>query len=187
MTGHWLTYGMCLAVGVGGCSVAGAESPCASTAAGAVRAYETGMATDRAAELAGYRVTGVRRDAILGRTWASVGRCEHPEWPEVSVPTTAKAQAIVAPMELASTSQTERPQMAASPQGRPGERLVKPGETVRLWRSETNVRVELTAVCDESGGIGDKVRVHVTSRLEDGVVVRYLSGLVRGPADVEME
>jgi hypothetical protein len=163
-----------------------AESPCASTATGAVRAYESGMATDPAAELAGYRVTGVRRDVILGRTWASVGRCGHPEWPEVSVATTAKAQALVA-VEMASSSQTGRPQIAASLQGRPVERLVQPGETVRLWRTETNLRVELTAVCDESGGIGDKVRVHVTSRLEDGVVVRYLSGRVRGPADVEME
>lgn len=182
-----MTFGILLLAGTASGFVAAAETSCASNPAAAVRAFEHGAAADGAGD--GYRVTGVRRDPVLQITWASVGRCGHPEWPEVSVATTARLQAVAvaALAEGSGARMPARPQNVAIAQARSIERVVKPGDVVRLWHNETNVRMELTAVCDESGALGDKVRVHVTSRLEDGTVVRYISGLVRGPADVEME
>ncbi len=58
---------------------------------------------------------------------------------------------------------------------------------VRLWRNETNVHMETAAVSEESGDVGDRVRLRLVTRQDSGDVVRYVFGLERGPADVEME
>ena len=127
-----------LMLGASGVSVA--VGPCVASPAAAVRSFEAGQVADGGAG-EGYRVTRVRRDAVLGTRWAMVERCGHPEWPGVMVPTTSE-------VEVARTV------ASAGVGGGRIERVVRPGETVRLWRHETNVRMEMAAVSEESGAAG---------------------------------
>jgi hypothetical protein len=45
----------------------------------------------------------------------------------------------------------------------------------------------MAAVSEESGAAGERIRLRVTTHQEFGESARYVYGLVRGPADVEME
>jgi flagella basal body P-ring formation protein FlgA len=68
--------------------------------------------------------------------------------------------------------------------------VVKAGEVVRLWKSDRNARIELIATAEENGAVGSRVRVRLTTRRETNGLTdapQYLAGIVRGPADVEIE
>jgi len=149
-----------------------AASPCVAKAQDAVRMYRSG-AEAGTPSADGYRVTRVRRDDVLPVSWAIVERCGHPDWPAVSVAMEGPG-VRVARTEAVPAVVTVRAQVA-----------VRVGDTVRVWRQDRNSRLEMAAVSDEGGAVGDRIRLHVASA--DGEPVRYCFGLVRGPANVEME
>ena len=160
------------------CSTGWAVGPCAATPAAALKAFESGQVSNDVVD-EGYRVTRMHRDAVLGTRWASVERCGHPELPVV----TLQASGVGSTAERAEQTRVAGAAVLAA-----GPKVIRPGETVRLWRQETNVRMEMAAVSDEGGAAGDRIRMRVTVQGESGVDnVRYVYGLVRGPADVEME
>ena len=160
------------------CATGWAAGPCAATPAAALKAFEGGLVSNDLAD-EGYRVTRMHRDVVLGTRWASVERCGHPEMPGL----TLQASGVGTTAE-----RTEQTRVANAAVRIAGPKVIRPGETVRLWRQETNVRMEMAAVSDESGAAGDRIRMRVTVQGESGVDnVRYVYGLVRGPADVEME
>ena len=146
-------------------SVAFAAGPCASSPRAAIRAFEEGAVSDI---LLGFRVVKIRTDASLGMIWADIKRCDHPEWPGISL-----------------AAHTAAPH-GNEEHGKPREALtIHPGETVRVWRNETNVRLEMAAVSDEAGAVGDRIRLRITTA--NGEPPRFCFGVVRGPANVEME
>jgi hypothetical protein len=161
---------------IAGCVVAvpltgWAAGPCAATPQAAVRAFASGAPVEDGSE-DGYKVVGVRSDPVLAVNWADVRRCGHPEWPGVSVATTAAGGFVAA--------------RAAAVVVR-GPLLVRAGEVVQVWRNEANVRFEVSAVSD-GGGVVDRIRLHIVTHEEDGGdSVRYVFGLVRGAGNVEME
>ncbi len=154
--------------------------PCAETPAAAVAAFESGA---KLAGAEGYRVTSLRRDAVLGMNWAAVERCGHPGWPALAM--ASKMTPPPAPNEIAAIRAGGR-----MPGGGLVERrapLVRIGETVRLWQEDRNVRLQLPAVSEEDGAVGDRVRLHVGARQAGGDTLRTVYGRVRGTGDVEME
>ena len=158
----------------GVCSTGWAVGPCAGTPAAAVKAFGGQVVGESSTE--GYRVTRVHRDAVLGTRWATVERCGHPEMPGLVLPAAVGAGESERTRTVVSTAT-----LASAP------KVIRPGETVRLWRRDANVRMEMAAVSEEGGATGDRIRMRVTTQQEFGEGVRYVYGLVRGPADVEME
>jgi hypothetical protein len=65
--------------------------------------------------------------------------------------------------------------------------VVHAGDVVRLWRREDLLRIEVTGVAEESGGVGKKIRVRLLRRNTDGPSKEeQFTGIIRGPSDVEM-
>lgn len=125
----------------------------------------------------GYRVAGIRRDAVLGRTWIVMASCTHPERP-VSL--------LAVPGEV--TPGPERATSVAPAKTLPVEILVRAGDEVRAWSNERRVRMEVTAVAEESGGLGATIHVRVKAHpAESGSEPQRFTVLVRGRGDVEMK
>ena len=61
--------------------------------------------------------------------------------------------------------------------------VVRAGEVVRLWWQEDNLRIEMTAMSEENGGLGKVIRVRLVG---SDSAERQFVGIVRGVADVEM-
>ena len=118
----------------------------------------------------GFRLEGVRMDRVGGSRWARVVSCLHPEWPGVTVK-------VAGSREEAGDG---TPSLAMKPSGARHAALamappvVLAGAAVRVVRVEAMVRLEMAGVAQESGALGDLVRVRVgaagAERLEDGVV-----------------
>ena len=157
-----------------------ATTPCAETPAAAVAAFESGA---KLAGAEGYRVTSLRRDAVLGMNWAAVERCGHPGWPAVAVP--SKMAPVPTAAEVAAVRAGGRVLGGGIVERRAP--LVRVGETVRLWQQDRNVRLQLAAVSEENGAVGDRVRLRMGDRLAGGDGPRTVYGMVRGVRDVEME
>ena len=146
-------------------SVAFAAGPCAPSPTAAIHAFEEGAVTDT---ILGFRVVKLRTDATLGITWADIKRCDHPEWPGISLATNAATPHA--------SEEHRKPQTAIA---------IRPGETVRVWREEANARLEMAAISEEAGAVGDRIRLHITT--PNGEPPHICFGIVRGPANVEME
>lgn len=126
-----------------------------------------------AAKESGYKVIGVRQDRLLGRNWAVIARCDHPEWSTVALPFSGEAASAV-------------PKAYASDLLSPV--VVHAGDTVRLWRREPLLQIEVAGVAEENGSLGKTVRVRVVSRNTDNPFTREeFTGIVEGRADVEMQ
>jgi hypothetical protein len=145
--------------------VAHAESPCARTPTAAIQAYAQRVITETAT---GYRVVRLRTDAALNITWADLKHCDHPEWPGLSLATHAIA---TRPNDKSVTRQIAI--------------AIHPGETVRVWRDEPNAHLEMAAISDQGGAVGDRIRLHVAT--PNGEPVHIYFGHVRGPGNVEIE
>lgn len=113
-----------------------------------------------------YRVSEIRWDSVLGQRWAIVASCEHPEQPVFGVLT----RAAIAEKPLSRGKDDSAP-------------VVHAGEIVRLWRQEDNLRIEVTAMSEENGGLGKAIRVRLIGA---DSAERQFIGIVRGVADVEM-
>ncbi len=147
---------------------------CASTPAAAVSLNETNGGQMVEGD-DGYRVTSVRWDLVLRQGWAMVVRCGHPGWPEVALPTRVSSQAL----------KSEEGKTFTGAAG--AALMVRAGDRVRLWRREDELRIEVAAVAEESGGVGKNIRVRLVRAGMEGQVERQMVGVVRGPEDVEMQ
>jgi hypothetical protein len=126
-------------------------------------------------EVDGYRVVKIQVDPILGRRWATVVRCGHPEAPMLSLP--------VADGDYGETAGKAKREFA----GNETRLLVRAGERVRLWWSDRSERIELAGISEESGGEGRTIRVRLLrGGLNDPSQPKEISGVVRGEASVEM-
>lgn len=142
------------------------NTPCVSLAEIAAESLRSSDLSSLAARGGSYRVSEVMRDPVLGQRWAMVASCEHPEQPAFAVPT----------KEAIGERESGRRKDDSAP-------MVRAGEVVRLWWQEDNLRIEITAMSEENGGLGKVIRV----RLVGGESAeREFVGIVRGVADVEM-
>jgi hypothetical protein len=134
-------------------------------------------------EARGYRLRGYQWDAVLGQRWAVYEDASHPERPLVSE---------LVPEGGAETGGGAGP-VAALVQPPPvqpvkgSELVVHSGDAVTLWRNEGNVRMQLAAVSEGSGGVGERVQLRVTGAGIFGNAGWRAVGVVRGPGSVEME
>jgi hypothetical protein len=127
----------------------------------------------------GYRVISRRWDTVLGTGWELKQNCAHPEWPTRA--TVVRPSTIGAPLGI-------RLESAPTPLQFSPPLLVHAGETVTLWLQEEKVRIEMWGVAEQSARSGGRVVVRVSHQSDDaGLIVDHIAGIVRGPADVEME
>ena len=143
-------------------------TPCVSLSEIAADSLQLSGMSALAAKGGSYHVSEVRWDPVLGQRWAVLASCEHPEQPTFAVLTnetiTGKASSL------------QRKEDSAP--------MVRAGEVVRLWRQEENLRIEVTAMSEENGGLGKTIRVRLMGG--DSAEQQFI-GIVRGVADVEMQ
>jgi len=129
----------------------------------------------------GYVVQDLRWDPVLKRTWVVLKSATHPERPSVSVLSELAEQA----------SQPSRAAAAAAAESRiarPKQLVVHAGDRVLLWSEENNMRLQVMAIAEDNGGVGDKVHLRIEGTGWGGdQPARQTAGTVRGPAEVEME
>ena len=104
--------------------------------------------------------------------------CDHPERPAFSL--------------LAEESDSAGHSLEREPQTVTNKAQVIPvvhaGDTVRLWRQEAVLRIELAVVAEENGGLGKLIRVRLLRRnTDDQSTQTEFAGIVRGRLDVEMQ
>jgi hypothetical protein len=161
MTKHG--YGLVLMAGLwaGLCAGAWASEPACYLTADAAAAQSGVRGVD------GFRLEGRQRDVFSGAVWATVRSCAHPERPGVLV-------------------------MGAGEVGRPGPGKVAEagmvlvaGTKVTLTQNEGVVHIEMQAVAQGSGAVGDRVRVRLLTVSPEGGE-RFAEGVVRGGHAVEL-
>ena len=160
------------------------------------------MAAKREAKAFGqgltYRRQSLRFDASLGRAWAMVEVCGHPERP-------LRAVAVALPREAALAMHLRGAGFDDSADGRDGKTasgdagsgtayagvgavammeppVVRAGDTVRLWQSGGVVEMELAARAEQPGRAGDAIWL----RSDAGGFTQRMRGVVRGRGSVEM-
>lgn len=153
------------------------RAACYSTPRTAIDALVVDSSFSPALKNDGYRVTRIELDKVLGQRWATIARCDHPEWPVVALPANG-ASSLASPREM-EDSVTGGNRIAP---------VVRAGDVVRLWRQEGVLRIEVAGVSEESGGLGKTIRVRLLRRnLDDQSIPKQFSGVIRGPLDVEMQ
>ncbi len=192
---HWKGLGTAAVALAGSCldaqtakQAGGQVGGCAGTPAGAIAAARAEQSVT-ALQTVGYRVESVRWDAAQRQTWAVIRSCDHAERPTLAMladlPHHTAAAATV-PTIPASSS----PQSSEIARANTASVLVHAGEAVRLWRADGLAHIELIATAEENGAAGAKIRLRLmTAKDNDGQTAppRYLAGIVRGPADVEID
>lgn len=157
-------------------SFAYAARACMETPAAAIKSAGTESLALSMPEGNGYRVTSVRWDPVLRESWATIVRCGHPEWPGFSL---RVDEANRAPSKLGGNSGRET--SSAVP-------VVRAGDVVQLWRQEDLLRIEVGGVAEQSGRLGETIRVRLLPRNGNNQSMEeQLSGVVRGRFDVEMQ
>ena len=178
----------------GGC----ARTPAAAVEMAAVQVGRLEHGAGPVGDGSGYRVRAVRWDPLQRQSWAVVESCGHPELATMAVLTKLQGPFTAARSEAAAV-----PPMAVAPVAAVGETvsaaviranaaivLVKAGDAVRLWKADERAHIELMGTAEENGVVGAKVRVRLaTAKEADGTTgpPQFLAGVVRGPADVEIE
>jgi hypothetical protein len=151
-----------------------AQAACYSTPRAATEAIRPGSALSPVSEGAGYRVTGIQSDPVLGRRWAIVSSCDHTGWPVSAVQISGSDPAAPS-NRIPVTSVRSIP-------------VVHAGDIVRLWKQEDLLRIEVAGVSEETGDLGKIIRVRLLRRnADDQAIQERFSGIVRGPSDVEMQ
>ncbi|HUZ95104.1 MAG TPA: flagella basal body P-ring formation protein FlgA [Edaphobacter sp.] len=146
---------------------------CAGTPAAAVKLAGAKAAPSSMPDDKGYRVASVRWDPVMQQRWATIVSCGHPEWPGVSL---RAGGTIDAPRGSSTQARVER-----SP-------LVRAGDVVEVWRQEDLLRIEVSGVAEQSGSVGETIRVRLLRRAgSNQSVEEQFNGVVRGRADVEMQ
>ncbi len=170
---------LCGAAMLGLLSIGGtvaAQASCAKTPVGAVRAAAQGTLVSPAPGDNGYRVASVRWDPVLKQRWASIVVCKHPEWPAFTL--SAGSPGPASPQQVSQAAAEDHENLA----------VVHAGDVVHLWRNEDMMRIEVTGVAEQSGSMGSAVRVRLLRRnTDDQSIEEQFNGIVRGPANVEMQ
>lgn len=149
-------------------------SACAETPEAAVRLAETKRVPSSMPEDKGYRVASVRWDPVLQQSWVTVVSCDHPQWPGVLLRTDDE-MGNVHPGLSAQAREAQTP-------------LVRAGDVVELWRQEDLLRIEVSGVAEQSGVMGQTIRVRLLRQQGSSQSAdEEFNGVVRGPADVEMQ
>lgn len=138
----------------------------------------------------GYRLQSTRWDAQLGRGWATVLSCDHPERPAMTVALVdaapklspgAAVGGVVAGLSGPSAGVVLRPVNAGPP-------VVRAGEAVRIFRRDDVALIEFSGIAQANGNPGDVIRVRVKHAVSDEAVAdQYIAGTVRGPRLLEMQ
>jgi hypothetical protein len=173
-------YGICWIVILSACGISSTcfgQGACYSTPRAAIDSSRPGSLISPASKRGGYRVTSIQSDVVLGQRWALIASCDHPEWP-------ALALQMYGSNPLPSTlsiRQTPQDGISAIP-------VVHAGDPVRLWKHEDLLRIEIAGISEESGSLGNKIRVRLLHRnTDDQAMQEQFSGIIRGPSDVEMQ
>lgn len=152
-----------------------ARSVCAGTPAAAIK---SGAMVPPVPEGSGYRMTAVRWDPVLRQSWATIVSCGHPEWPGFSL------RVGETNMNAASRGLTAQPRDEHDLD----VPVVHAGDVVHLWWQEDVVRIEVTGVAEESGGLGKMIRVRLLRQnTADQSIEEEFTGIVRGRSDVERQ
>ncbi|WP_348266056.1 flagella basal body P-ring formation protein FlgA [Edaphobacter sp. DSM 109919] len=146
---------------------------CAGTPAAAARSAGAGSSLSPLPEGKGYRVASVRWDPVMRQSWATIVSCAHPERPGI----------------LLRTGDANHAEHRLSVQVREDHTpVVRAGDMVQLWRQEDLLRIEVAGVAEQSGSVGETIRVRLLRRPgSNQSIEEQLSGVVRGRADVEMQ
>jgi Chaperone for flagella basal body P-ring formation len=151
--------------------------------AGTVAALRTSLAVQ------GLVLREVRWDPVLACAWEIFADPVHPERPEVAVPALpgeqVAARATAAALVEAAVAVTveARVQMAAA-----AVPVVHRGDRVTLWSVETNLRLQLAAVAEENGAVGERIRLSIPGAGWGGDgAAQPVRGVVRCAGEVEME
>jgi hypothetical protein len=123
-----------------------------------------------------HKVIKIQSDSVLGKRWAIISNCSHPEWPEFALPLTEKGPARP-PQETAGSSREDAKTLF----------IVHAGDIVQLWKQESRLRIEVSGISEESGSLGKTVRVRLLHRKPDDQSPGHLLGIVRGPFNVEIQ
>src|SRR5277367_5914956 len=154
-----------------------AQAACYSTPAAAVDSMKPGSSLSPLKE-GGYRVTSIQSDPILGQRWAMIASCDHPERPVFSVQIERSG---AAEHFLSKESQSVLNSTHVTS-------VIHVGDTVRLWRQEAVLRIELAGVAEENGSLGKLIRVRLLRRnTNDQSTQTEFAGIVRGKSDVEIQ
>jgi Chaperone for flagella basal body P-ring formation len=154
-----------------------AQAVCYNTPIAAAGSMKPGASLPSLTE-GGYRVTSIQLDPILGKRWAMIASCDHPERPAFSLLT---EESDSSEHILLRDSQTVPDNAQVIP-------VVHAGDTVRLWRQEAFLRIELAGVAEENGTLGKLIKVRLLRRNTDDQSTRAeFAGVVRGKSDVEMQ
>ena len=179
---RWVAIGVVSVALSGVCQgQAAALAGCAKTPVAAIEAARAGQTA--AFQATGFRVESVRWDAAQRQTWAVIRSCDHAERPTLAMLTDLPRNLVGAAPSAGAMPVLGQIIPANSA-------VVHAGEVVRLWRADAQAHIELKAMAEENGAIGAKVRLRLLTLKEpDGQYAppQYLAGIVRGPADVEME
>ena len=150
-----------------------ARAQCYDTPQAAIDGARSSGPSPLKTETGGYRILRMASDQLLGRSWAVVIHCDHPEWSTLAYPTSP-------------TSSIEPPK--PHPAGASKPVAVHAGDPVRLWRREALLQLEVAGIAEQNGSLGETVRVRLLQRNnEDPFAPKELAGVVEGPSDVEIK
>jgi hypothetical protein len=127
----------------------------------------------------GWVLREVHWDPILRHAWEVFADPVHPERPTVAVLLSGTEEQFA----RSAAEAHSRAVAAAVPVVRVGDRVV-------LWSAEKNLRLQLAAVAEENGAIGDHIRLIISGAAWEGSSAggaQAVHGVVRSASDVEME
>ena len=116
-------------------------------------------------------IASMHWDPILQQTWRTVVSCDHPERPATAT--------LLPKQDRSSAKESEQSLISRTAP------TVRVGDKVRLWRQDDRMRIEVAGIAMESGAKGAIVHVRLIAP-STGETER-LTGIVRGPDDVEMQ
>jgi Chaperone for flagella basal body P-ring formation len=157
-------------------AAASARAACYTTPRIAINAVLSTSAPPEVSTIAGFQVTKIESDQVLGHRWATLITCGHPDWPAFAVPVSSSESLIVSRGAQQPVIQDVR---AAS--------VVRAGQSVLLWRQEDSLRIEIVGIAEENGGLGKRIRVRLVHTSGDPSTLQQLAGIVRGPSNVEIQ
>jgi hypothetical protein len=122
-------------------------------------------------------VRSIQSDPVLGHRWALIASCDHPEWPSSALQI---AESRLAPLSVQIQQASRSSAQVVT--------VVRAGDVVRLWKQEDLLRIEIAGISEESGGLGNTIRVRLLHRnTDDQSIQEHFLGVIRGPSDVEMQ
>jgi hypothetical protein len=159
-------------------SVSSGQAACYRTPRAAIDSAKLGSPLTPVSKDRGYRVMSIQSDPVLGHKWAWVASCDHPEWPASALQIVGPRSEPPPPLQ---SQQASRSNARAVP-------MVHAGDRVLLWKQEDLLRIEIAGVSEESGELGNTIRVRLLYRnAGDQAIQEQFSGVIRGPSNVEMQ